>query len=105
MSVGNIVISTRMANAFTFVDLRISHPMESGLRKDKQGIVIPPWYIINLEIFYKDESIASLELGPLVSRNPALSFVLNAAAEDDIVKVTWLDNRGESGERLAKIET
>lgn len=103
MSVGSVDIRTRIANQSTFIDLRISHPMESGLRKDSMGTVIPAWYLTHLDVFHNDKRVAALELGPLVSRNPAISLELNGAAEDELIKVTWVDNQGKGGEQLAKI--
>jgi len=103
MSVGSVIISTRMLNASTHVDLRVSHPMESGLRVDGANTAIPSWYLTHMEVFHNDKRVAQLELGPLVSRNPAISLVLNGGAAKDIVKVTWVDSRGEGGEQLAEI--
>jgi len=103
MSVGSVVVRTRIANNSTHVDLRVSHPMESGSRTDAQGVVIPSWFLTSLDVYHNEELIAELELGPLVSRNPAISLVLNGGEEDDTIKVTWSDNRGEAGEKLARI--
>lgn len=103
MSIGSVVVRTRIANDSTFVDLRLSHPMESGTRTDSQGVVIPAWYLTKLDVFHNDEPVAALELGPLVSRNPAFSLVLNGGKEDELIKVSWLDNRGESGEKTVRI--
>jgi len=103
MSVGSVVVRTRIANNLTHVDLRFSHPMESGGRTDAQGVVIPSWYLTRVEVFLKDTLVTELELGPLVSRNPAVSLVLNGGEEDDIIKVVWRDNRDEAGEQSATI--
>jgi len=103
MSVGSVVVRTRIANESTYVELRFSHPMESGARTDSLGVVIPSWYLTDVEVFHKDALVANLELSPLVSRNPAISLVLNGGEEDDFIRVVWRDNRGESGEKLAKI--
>jgi len=103
MSVGSVDIRTRIANGSTYIDLRVSHPMESGARTDAQGVVIPSWYLTHLDVHHNDNQVAVLELGPLVSRNPAISLVLNGGEEDEIIKVTWHDNRGKSGEKAAKI--
>lgn len=103
MSVGSVSIRTRIANGSTFIDLRISHPMESGTRKDSNGAAIPSWYLTNMELFHNDERVGEIELGPLVSRNPAISIVLNGGVEDEIIKVTWIDNRGEIGEKSGKL--
>lgn len=103
MSVGSVSIRTRMANGSTFVDLRVSHPMESGQRKDKSGLVIPSWYLTNMDLYHNDKRIGALELGPLVSRNPAISVVLNGGEVDDVIKVTWIDNREKVGEKSATL--
>ena len=103
MSVGSVVIRTRIANNATYVDLRVSHPMESGIRTDAQGVVIPSWYLTHMDVYLEDKHVTQLELGPLVSRNPAISLVLNGGREEDTIKVTWRDNRGEAGEKLATI--
>lgn len=103
MSVGSVVIRTRIANSATHVDLRVSHPMENGSRTDAQGVVIPSWYLTHMDVYHEDKLVSQLELGPLVSRNPAISLVLNGGKEDEMIKVTWRDNRGEQGEQLAKI--
>jgi len=77
--------------------------MESGARKDNAGVAIPSWYLTHMELFYKDQRVGTIELGPLVSRNPAISVVLNGGEEDEIIKVTWVDNRGEIGEKSVKL--
>lgn len=103
MSIGSVSIRTRIADGLTYVDLRVSHPMESGTRKDAAGMVIPSWYLTNMDLFHNDKRIGALELGPLVSRNPAISVVLNGGEIDEVIKVTWIDNRGEVGERSARL--
>ena len=103
MSVGSVVVRTRIANNATHVDLRISHPMESGARTDAQGVVIPSWYLTHMDVYHEDKLVAQLELGPLVSRNPAMSLVLNGGEENGVIKVTWRDNRGKVGEKFATI--
>ncbi len=103
MSVGSVAVRTRVADNATHVDLRVSHPMENGSRTDAQGVVIPSWFLTEMDVYLEDERVAQLELGPLVSRNPAISLVLNGGKEDEVIKVTWRDNRGEAGEELAKI--
>jgi len=103
MSVGSVAVRTRIADSETHVDLRVSHPMENGSRTDAQGVVIPSWYITHMDVYHEEKLVSQLELGPLVSRNPAISLVLNGGKEDEMIKVTWRDNRGKEGEQLAKI--
>ena len=103
MSVGSVIIRTRIAQGSTFIDLRVSHPMESGQRTDASNVVIPSWYLTHMDVFHNDNRVAALELGPLVSRNPAISLVLNGGIEGEVIKVTWVDNRGEGGEHAREI--
>jgi len=98
MSVGSISVRTRLSGDTTFLDLTISHPMENGMRQDGAGTTIPSWYMTDLEVFHNDDRVAVMALGPLVSRNPAVSIALNDVIEGDELKVTWADNRGEAGE-------
>ena len=103
MSTGSVVISARRSDDITRLDLRISHPMEPGTRKDKQGTLIPAWYLTQLQIYHEDAPVAKLELGPLVSRNPAVSMQLKKTNAGELIKVIWEDNRGKRGEHSARI--
>jgi len=103
MSTGSVAVRTRIAENIAYIDLRISHPMEPGTRKDRQGILIPAWYLTHMDVYYNDARIAKLELGPLVSRNPAISLAMEGGIEGELIKVTWLDNRGKGGERNTKL--
>jgi len=68
------------------------------------GKAIPSWYLTHVEVFHADERIASMELGPLVSRNPAISLQLDRGSEGDTIKVTWIDNRGLAGEQETEVQ-
>ena len=77
------------------VDFRMlmRHEMESGLRKDKTGEVVPAWFIKEFRVFINDESVLVGYIGPTVSKNPY--FKCNFAGKPgDTVKVSWVDNRG-----------
>ena len=77
--------------------------MENGTRTDAAGSVIPSWYLTDMQVFHNDKSIALLSLSPLVSRNPSISISLTDAKEDDSLKITWIDNRGKTGEKSATL--
>lgn len=103
MSVGSVSIRTRIVDGSTYIDLRVSHPMESGTRKDSAGVVIPSWYLTDMDLYHNDERIGAIELGPLVSRNPAISVVLNGGQIGETIKVTWIDSRDKVGESSVKL--
>ena len=103
MSTGSVRIRSRLTNNKTHLDLLLSHPMESGLRKDKNNNAIPAWYLTEVEIFRNDDSVTSIQVGLVMSRNPAISVVLQGGVEGDVIAVRWHDSRGKSGESRSKV--
>ncbi|WP_346895919.1 thiosulfate oxidation carrier complex protein SoxZ [uncultured Roseibium sp.] len=80
----------------------ISHPMESGQRKDKQGNVIPRQIINKFTCEYNGQEVFSCDLEPAVSANPYLEF--SAKVEDSgSFKFTWLDDDGSTYSTEKKI--
>ena len=72
----------------------IHHPMETGLRKDKQtGQTIPAHYINEVTVTFQDELVLSTDWGPAISQNPYISFFLKVDGPGQI-KITWKDNQG-----------
>ena len=73
----------------------ISHPMESGQRKDKQGNVIPRQIINKFTCEFNGQVVFSCDLEPAVSANPYLEF--SAKVEDSgTFKFSWLDDDGST---------
>lgn len=103
MSTGSVRIRSRLTNNKTHLDLLLSHPMESGLRMDKNNIGVPAWYLTEVDIFRNDVAVTSIQVGLIMSRNPAISVVLEGGAEGDVVGVRWRDSRGKSGENKIKV--
>jgi sulfur-oxidizing protein SoxZ len=74
----------------------ISHPMETGSRKDsKTGKMIPAHFIQEVVCEHKGNTILTANWGPAISKNPYLSFRFTGAAAGDTVKLSWVDNMGE----------
>jgi sulfur-oxidizing protein SoxZ len=74
----------------------IKHPMESGLRKDKEsGQIVPAHHITEVAVEYMGKTVIKSEWTGSVSKNPFFSFFLKAVATGP-VKVTWKDNKGGS---------
>jgi sulfur-oxidizing protein SoxZ len=74
----------------------ISHPMETGSRKDsKTGKMIPAHFIQEVVCEHKGKTILTANWGPAISKNPYLSFRFTGAAAGDTVKLSWVDNKGE----------
>lgn len=97
MSSKPIRVRTRLVNNITTVKALISHPMETGLRKDKKtGELLPAHYIQEITCRHNGELKMSLELGISISRDPFLQFELEGGAVGDMLELAWKDNKGES---------
>lgn len=77
------------------VRILMAHEMETGLRKDSGGKVIPAWYINEVSASLNGKQVLSAEWGPSVSKNPFLQFNIKGAKAGDKISVTWTDNKGD----------
>lgn len=80
-------------------DIRIivTHPMETGQRKDpKTGQVVPPHFIKNVTVTVGGKIVMEAQWSQAVSKNPYLGFRVRGAKAGDKVVVHWEDNKGES---------
>jgi len=89
-------IRAQAAGDKTTVRVLMSHEMETGLRKDASGKVIPAWFIQEVTAQLNGKPVLTADWGPSVSKNPFLQFIVKGAKAGDKIAVTWRDNRGES---------
>lgn len=73
----------------------VGHEMESGLRKDAGGAVIPAHFIQTLTVAVNGKPVIDAQLGPALSKNPLFAFRLQDVQAGDRVTVSWVDNLGE----------
>ncbi|MFZ2101128.1 MAG: thiosulfate oxidation carrier complex protein SoxZ [Oricola sp.] len=71
----------------------ISHPMESGQRKDNEGKPIPRQIINKFTCEFNGQPVFSCDIEPSVSANPYLEFTAKVA-EAGTFKFTWVDDDG-----------
>jgi sulfur-oxidizing protein SoxZ len=67
-------IRATTTNGVTEVKALMSHPMETGLRKDPSGAPIPAHHIKNVTAKHNDKVVLAAEWGAAVSQNPFLQF-------------------------------
>ena len=83
----------------------ISHPMETGLRKDKKtGKVIPAHFIQEVIAEHGGKKVLTAHWGGTVSKNPYLSFKIKGGKKGDTIKLSWADNKGGSDSAEGKIK-
>lgn len=66
----------------------ISHQMESGQRKDKDGKVIPRSIINRMTVEFNGQSVLDMTLEPAISTNPYVEFQAKVPESGEF-KFTW----------------
>jgi sulfur-oxidizing protein SoxZ len=69
--------------------------METGLRKDASGNLVPPHFIQNVSVAHNGRTVMSAEWGPAVSKNPFLHFRFAGGKPGEKIAVTWTDSKGD----------
>ena len=87
------VPKTASAGEVIVIKTLISHEMESGQRKDKEGNPIPRKIINKFTCEFNGQTVFSCDLDPAISANPYFEF--NAkVTESGTFKFTWVDDDG-----------
>ena len=82
----------------------ITHPMETGLRKDKKtGKKVPAHFIQTVSGKHNGNEVIVAEWSGAISKNPYLSFQFAGAKAGDAVELTWSDNKGGSETASTKV--
>ena len=93
----SIKIRAKAEGGVTTVKALISHPMETGQSKDKKtGGLIPAHFIQEVVCEHNGNTVMTALWGPAISKNPYLSFKFKGANAGDTLKLSWVDNKGES---------
>ena len=101
----SIKIRAKAKGGVTTVKALMKHPMETGLRKNsKTGEKIPAHHITEVVAEYNGETVFSANWSGAISKNPYLSFKFKGGASGDKIKLSWVDNKGESDSLEAAIK-
>ncbi len=85
------------------VRVLISHPMESGQRKDEEGRLVPRDIIRAFTAAYAGVLVLEMELFPAIAANPFLSFAVRPEASGDLV-LSWTDDHGATQTETVAVE-
>jgi len=103
MAAGPMRMRATLGAGFTDVRVLMTHPMETGQRKDAEGKIVPLHFIQNVTVKLNGKVVLEGEVSQAVSRNPVFSFRLKGGAKGDKIEVSWLDNKGETTSTEAAI--
>jgi sulfur-oxidizing protein SoxZ len=90
----NMKMRAQLKGDYTEVKVLISHPMETGRRKDDFDGIVPAHFVQVLTASLNGKQVLEAQWGTGISKNPYLTFRLANAKVGDIVSVTWHDNLG-----------
>lgn len=85
------------------IDFMAMHPMETGMRKDKEtGALIPAHYIDEVKFMFNDKLITKMIIWESLSVNPLMSVSFKVPSAGTL-KVIAKDNKGQSVETTSEI--
>jgi len=91
----SIRIRAQAKGGETTVKALITHPMETGQRKDKKtGKLIPK---------HNGTTVVTGLWGPAVSKNPYVAFDLTGGKAGDSIEMSWVDNMGQKDSLTVKV--
>lgn len=88
------VPKTAAAGDVITIKTLISHKMESGQRKDKDGNVIPRSIINRFTCDFNGENVIDVAMEPSISTNPYFQFQAKVPESGEF-KFTWYDDDGD----------
>lgn len=92
----NMKMRAQLKGDFVEVKVLMSHPMETGRRKDDFDKLIPAHFVQLLTATLNGKTVLEAQWGTGISKNPYLTFRVKGAKLGDIVTVIWHDNHGET---------
>jgi len=88
-------IRAQMKGDVAEIRVLMSHPMETGQRKDDAGKTVPAHHIQNMTVTLNGKSVVAGQIAGSVARNPVFGFKVKGAKAGDKVAVSWVDNKGD----------
>jgi len=93
--------SAEAGEAITIKTL-ISHKMESGQRKDKEGNLIPRSIINRFTCDFNGQNVIDVTMEPAISTNPYIEFEALVPEAGDF-QFTWYDDDGSVYEQTKSV--
>lgn len=96
MAAGPMKMRATANGGVTDIRVLMTHPMETGQRKDADGKLVPMHFIQNVTVKLNGKVVVDSQISQGVSRNPVFTFRVKGGAKGDRIEVSWLDNMGET---------
>lgn len=80
----------------------ISHKMESGVRKDKKGNIIPRNIINHFAAKFNGTVVFEMDILPAIAANPFIQFSMKAMESGEL-EFVWKDDEGKTYNKKSKL--
>ena len=90
-------IRAKMEGDTADVKVLMSHPMETGQRKNEKGDLVPVHFIQSVIATHNGKTVLDAQWSQAVARNPFLGFRVKGAKAGDKITVSWTDTTGDKG--------
>ena len=103
MAKKSIKVRAKEKGGVVTVKALMTHPMETGTRKDKKtGKLIPAHFIQEVNCEVNGTNVMTALWSGGVSKNPYLSFKFKGS-KGDMMSLSWVDNMGKSAKADVKV--
>ena len=103
MAAGPMKMRATANGGVTEIRVLMTHPMETGQRKDQDGKIVPSHFIQNIAVKMNGQTVVDSQISQAISRNPVFTFRLKGGSKGDRIEVSWLDNKGETNSTEAAV--
>jgi sulfur-oxidizing protein SoxZ len=88
-------IRAKMEGDAADVKVLMSHPMETGQRKNEKGELVPVHFIQSVIATHNGKTVLDAQWSQAIARNPFLGFRVKGAKPGDKITISWVDTAGE----------
>ncbi|HEY2336828.1 MAG TPA: thiosulfate oxidation carrier complex protein SoxZ [Burkholderiales bacterium] len=100
---GPMKMRATLGQGYTDVRVLMTHPMETGLRKDADGKIVPAHFIQTITVRRNGKTVVEAETSQAVARNPVFTFRIKGGAKGDKIEVSWTDTENDGNKTEAVV--
>ena len=90
-------IRAKMEGDAADVKVLMSHPMETGQRKNEKGELVPVHFIQSVIATHNGKTVLDAQWSQAIARNPFLGFRVKGAKPGDKITISWVDTNSDKG--------
>ena len=91
-----IRIRCRLRGDVAEVHILMPHPMETGMRVDELGALVPAHHITEVAVTLAERTVFAARMSIAVSRDPLIAFRVGAVRSGQRLRVVWHDSLGQA---------